>query len=332
MNTTHLLLFASLMALAVGGTHIDAGATLQDSAIATALEEGLTQSKYLALSYGAKGNEMLQEAIKARAEYYIESVGVITKLSNGDIRNIPCEEPLPNGTIKKTSYIKFQQKVRRAFFNPNDVTPYSGAMYGEQNAYVTMFDNLEKRVGLKIKTKGDVNVYKDYDTKKVSYSFWPLGCAIHSNNSYAEEVAHFYNFCDPRKTIRAYKGEWSKTDFLKVSRWNEYLSALRGCKVHAFSKGINLNESHITTKIEETDDGPKVVEVIGTPKWDEYYNSVVGELDSGEKLGTTISVNAVVLLQAYKEALSHEGKETDAPHYKRLRELCRNFKIARMVL
>ena len=82
------------------------------------------------------------------------------------------------------------------------------------------------------------------------------------------------------------------------------------------------------------DDGSSTsVENVGTPKFDVFWNMVKDDVDLWVvNRRWPMATNSFILLLAYKEALSHEGKDTDNAAYRRFREMCRDFNIARMVL
>lgn len=326
---------AAFMALeSNGAAHIEAGTTVQDEAIAVALDAGLSQDSYLAMSYGIAAEQMLNDAFEARAKYFADTATVIKHLSNGDIRNVPCMEPIPN--MPKESYLRFSRRMKLSMYVPNEPIPTYGKMYGETNAFLHLLADMERKVGRPLVMNGDhASIYKDqFDPQLVSYSAWPLGIAIHSSGSYAEEVSHFFNSMHPRMISRVYKGNWSTPDNARVTIWNEYISALRGVKVYAFAHGVNLNESHITyTSVIGQDGSSTSVENVGTPKFDVFWNLVKDEVDVWTTNGRwPIATNSYILLLAYKEAISHEGKDTDNAAYRRFREMCRDFNIARMVL
>ncbi len=314
--------------------HKGVGVTAQDEAVATAIDEGLTQAKYLALAYGEDAEEMLADAFAARGAYFTEGGEVVRHLADGDIRNVPCIEKVKG--FKAGSFLKFKNRNKSAMFKPTDITPVSGRMYGVSNAFDTLMFALRERLkrDILVTGQGKSNFRDEFDPQGLSYSFWPLGVAIHSNDAYAEEVSHFFNFTDPRKKSAMYKGTWSSPDYAKVSMWNEYVAALRGVKVHAFALGINLNESHFTTQQVVDEHGvTNTVEVAGTPRFDTYFATIEPNLDAWVAASySPVATDAFVLLLAYREAKQNEGKETDNAAYRRFRELCRNFNIARMVL
>lgn len=329
-----VFLLAISVAETYGVSHMTVGKTAQDEAIATAIDEGLTQDRYLALSYGSSAGQMLEEAYAARSEYYVEGANIIKHLSNGDIRNVIIGEPNPNGTTNRMSYLSLNRKMKNVFLKTGDPTPISGRMFGVTNAYEKLLAAFRARAGMPVKAKGDVSPYLEFDAQGASYSFWPLGCAIHSCDAYAEEVSHYFNSCDPRSKPVTYKGTWSSPDHERVSSWNELLAALRGLKVHAFASGINLNESNLTTQqVVDENFVTNTVVVAGTPRFDTYYQLVEPQIATWvENNYCPLPTNSYVLLLAYREAISHEGKETDNSAYRRLREICRNFKIAKLVL
>ena len=84
------------MAMAVGvlsaATHLEVGRTVQDEAVAMAIDEGLNQIKYLSMAYGEDAQKMLDDAFTARGSNFVEGVEVVKQYSNGDIRNVPCVE------------------------------------------------------------------------------------------------------------------------------------------------------------------------------------------------------------------------------------------------
>lgn len=338
MKSTTLSMVATALVAAVAycEQHREVGITAQDEAIATAIDGGLSQTAYLSLAYGGSAEAMLDAAFEARSAYFIETHKVVKHLALGDIRNVPCAEPTKK--VQKTSYMKFSKACNAILFKPETATPISGKMFGVDAAFQDLLARAESRIGKPIRIKGANIVSNEYsatyDPQGLSYSFWPLGAAIHAKDGYAEEVAHFFNFCDPRKPPMKYKGTWSSPDYAKVSQWNEFVAALRGLKVHAFALGVNLNESHYTMQqVVDENFVTNMVEVAGTPRFDTYYAMVEPNIDSWlASNNSPIATNAFVLLLAYREAKSNEDKETDNAAYRRLREFCRDFNIARMVL
>ena len=144
-----------------------------------------------------------------------------------------------------------------------------------------------------------------------------MGCAIHEDDAYAEEVAHFFNFVDPRAKRNNFKGTWSSTDYEKVAKWSEFLSALRGLKVYAYSLGYNLNDAPVD----------------GVSSFDAFVNAIKEKFEKWRQESRwPIATNAMVLLLAYEEAKGNEGLGTDNGAYRRLRTLCRDNNIAKMVL
>ena len=334
-RVTETCAIAALMALsAVGDNHIEVGATIQDEAVAVAIDEGLSQDRYLSMSYGESAEEMLDAAFVERAKYFVETASVIRHLANGDIRNVVIGEPPFKGPTNLQNFAKIHAKIKDAFYKPSDPMPIAGRMVGIPEAFSNLVQRQEARIGKKIKMKGDASTYPQFDRDGQSYSFWPLGIAIHDNGAYGEEVAHFFNATDPRKKPVLYKGTWTSVDYERVSRWNEFLAALRGVKVYAFSHGINLNESHYTEQqVVDTNGVTSTVWVAGTPRFDTFYQTIAQNLDSMvASHSSPLATNSFVLLLSYREALSHEGKDTDNAAYRRFREMCRNFHFARMVL
>ena len=312
MKKLIVVIGAILAANVFAAEHVQVGVTAQDEAVAIALDDGLTLPKYLSMSYGQDAQKMLDDAFEARGSNWVEGVAYVKQMSKGDIRNVPCNEPLAKSSPK--SYLQFLKRNKSATFTPDEIVPVSGRMYNEHEAFDTLVNRLVKKVGKPVVFSGEGKSrfkYK-FDLEGTSYSFWPLGAAIHSADSYAEEVAHFFNFVDPREKPNRFKGDWSSPDYAKVARWNEFLSALRGVKVYAYSVGYNLNDAGM---------------------FDTFFAKVKNDI-AVWKQGTQrpMATNAIVLLMAYEEAISHEGLESDHSAYRRLRTLCRDNYIAKMVL
>ena len=313
------------MATAFGGTHQEVGSTCQDEAVALAMDAGLSQILYLRQAYGNKAEVMLEDAFEARSEYFVETTEVVRHLAKGDIRNVPCVEPGSTNVLSKRSFVAIQSKMKSAFFSPEEPVIVSGRMFGETNAYDMLVAKTEARTNKKIVFTGNpVSTYQQNDTNGTSYSFWPLGLAVHSGDAYAEEAAHFFNATDPRVPIRNYKGTWSNPDHERVSRWNEFLAAFRGLKVDAYARGFNLN-------VEPAGSGD--TNAIPVSVFETYYAQMAPRLDGWlERSFSPVSTNSFVLLLAYREAVSHENTDTDNAAYRRLRHLCRSCKVSRMVL
>lgn len=317
MKTSIIFMFAFTSA-AFAATHIEVGTTPQDEAVAIAVDGGLTQDRYLTMSYGGDAQKMLDAAFEARGNRFVEGSAAVKHLGKGDIRNVPCVEDAAKPG-EKPSYIRFTKRQRFSLFTPDEPTPISGKMYGMQGAFNTLVENLKRRTnrGIVITGEGKTKFRDEFDPGLKSYSFWPLGCAIHAPDAYAEEVAHFFNFMDPRVAPRTFKGTWSTPDYEKVSKWNEFLSALRGVKVYAYSLGYNLND--------------QPVDKVST--FAAFFNALKGKMErwaAGDSC--PMALNAYILLLAYEEAAGNEGMGTDNGAYKRFRELCRNPEIAKMVL
>ena len=192
-------------------------------------------------------------------------------------------------------------------------------MFGNQDAFNALLVRLQEKIKKPILLTGEgKRQFRDeFDPKGKSYSFWPMGCAIHADDAYAEEIAHFFNFVDPRAKRNSFKGTWSTPDYEKVAKWNEFLSALRGLKVYAYSLGYNLNEAPID----------------GVTSFDAFVNAIKGKFERWRQESRwPIATNAMVLLLAYEEAKGNEGLGTDNGAYRRLRTLCRDNNIAKMVL
>lgn len=318
---------------ALAEPHKEVGVSMQDEAIANALDDGITQESYLTMFYGTNSQAMLDAAFDARAEYFVETGAVLKHLANGDIRNITCGEY--GAKRPKQAFLRIAQRMKSSFFSPNEKIPCGGRMFGITNAFDYLVETMRTKTGKEIRFKGAPSLFKNtYDANGTSYAFWPLGVAIHDNGGYAEEVAHFFNSMPPLDKPMVCKGTWSSPDYQKVTVWNEFIAALHGVKVHAYANGINLNIYNVTTREETDGDGnTTTVEVPDTPQFDIYYALVSPQIEGWVSSGIfPISQNAFVLLMAYREALSHEGKETDNAAYKRFREMCRNHKIAQMVL
>ena len=320
MNIKKIAMLVS-MAMAAGvlsaATHVEVGRTLQDEAVAMAIDEGLTQARYLAMAYGEDAQKVLDDAFEARGSNFVEGVEVVKKYSKGDIRNVPCVEQVKG--LKRTEYIKFVKRHKSALFAPDEPTAVSGKMFGNQEAFNQLLVGLQAKVNKPILLTGEgKRQFRDeFDPDGKSYSFWPLGCAIHEDDAYAEEVAHFFNFVDPRAKRNSFKGTWSSADYEKVAKWNEFLSALRGVKVYAYSIGCNLNNPPVD----------------GVCTFEAFRNVIRGKYEKWrEESRWPIATNAMVLLMAYEEAVEHEGKATDNAAYRRLRTLCRDHNIAKMVL
>jgi hypothetical protein len=313
-----IIVIGSILAANVfAAEHVQVGVTAQDEAVALVLDEGLTQEKYLSMSYGTDYKKMLDDAFEARGSNWVEGVAFVKQLSKGDVRNVPCIEPTPKKTVR--SYAKFMQRNRSATFTPSEVVNVSGRMFNEPDAFDTLVSRLVKKVGKPVVFSGEgKSRYKDrFDAEGISYSFWPLGIAVHSNTSYAEEVAHFFNFVDPRERPNRFKGTWSSTDYEKVSQWNEFLSAFRGVKVYAYSRGYNLNTASAD----------------GKSQFDRFFESIKTEYEQWiNGAPWPISTNAMMLLMAYEEAKMNEGLGTDNSAYRRFRTICRDNQISKMVL
>lgn len=326
MHSKKITFVAALAVVAAFGiTHQECGSSSQDEAVALAMDAGLSQILYLRLSYGDKADVMLGDAFAARAEYFVETAEVVRHLANGDIRNVPCVEPFPKGNTAKRNFVAIQSKMKSAFFSPDEPVIVSGRMFGETNAYDMLVTKTEARTKKKIVFTGNpVSPYQQNDTNGISYSFWPLGCAIHSSDAYAEEAAHFFNATDPRVPVRNYKGTWGNPDHARVSKWNEFLAAFRGLKVDAYARGFNLN-------VEPTSNGD--TNAVNISAFEFYYAEMAPRIDGWlERSFSPVSTNSFVLLLAYREAVGHENKDTDNAAYKRLRDLCRSCKVAQMVL
>ena len=319
------------MCMNLVAAHVEPGTTIFDEATALVLDGGMTHEKYLEMSYGNLASEMLDAAFEARAAMYIEDTDVIRHLANNDIRNVPCYEP---NAKTKASYIKVFKYMKNAAFKPDMTIPVSGKMYGVTNAFENLVFQMNQRTGLEIRIRGDMGKYTGLDAQEKSYSFWPLGVAIHSRDAYAEEVSHFFNFCAPNYRIVRYAGAWSSPDYATVSDWNEFIAAYHGIKVHALSLGINLNDSHITYENVTDDNGEtQTVPKIGVAKFDTYFAAVKDSLDGWITNGKSpIPTNSVVLLLAAREALSHVATPQYSKADDRFLNLCRNFNVSRMVL
>ena len=309
------------MAMAVGvlsaATHLEVGRTVQDEAVAMAIDEGLNQIKYLSMAYGEDAQKMLDDAFTARGSNFVEGVEVVKQYSNGDIRNVPCVEQVKG--VKQEEYLKFVKRNKKAFFTPDEATAVSGKMFGNQDAFNALLVGLQEKINKPILLTGEgKRQFRDeFDPKGKSYSFWPMGCAIHADDAYAEEIAHFFNFVDPKARRNNFKGTWSTPDYEKVAKWNEFLSALRGVKVYAYSLGYNLNNPPVD----------------GVCTFDAFRNAIKGKFEKWRQDSRwPIATNAMVLLMAYEEAEGNEGKGTDNAAYRRLRTLCRDHNIAKMVL
>ena len=309
------------MAMAAGvlsaATHLEVGRTLQDEAVAMAIDEGLNQTKYLSMAYGEDAQKMLDDAFTARGSNFVEGVEVVKQYSKGDIRNVPCVEQVKG--FKQEEYLKFAKRNRSALFSPDEAVNVSGRMYGNPEAFNALLAGLQSKLKKPILLTGEgKREYRDVlDPNGKSYSFWPMGCAIHADDAYAEEVAHFFNFVDPRARRNNFKGTWSTPDYEKVAKWSEFLSALRGVKVYAYSLGYNLNNPPVD----------------GVCTFEAFRNVIRGKYEKWrEESRWPIATNAMVLLMACEEAVEHEGKATDNAAYRRLRTLCRDHNIAKMVL
>jgi len=319
-----------------GAPHAEVGATAQDEAVATAIDEGLTQAKYLALAYGENAEKMLADAFAARGAYFTEGGTVVRHLADGDIRNVPCIENVKGVSVD--SFFKFKTRNKSAFFKPTDITPVSGRMYGVSNAFDTLMFKFREKVKRDIVVTGEgKSTYRDeFDPNATSYSFWPIGLAIHANDAYAEEAAHFFNFVNPRTQVRSFKGNWSNKDFEKVAKWNEFLAALRGLKVYAYSLGYNLNDDPPTSTQTVVDGNGNTTtnEVVGQTVFVSFYNVIQGKMARwmAQEKPCPLATNAFILLLAYKEAAEAENTPNDSAVYKRLRNLCRDNNIAKMVL
>ena len=311
---TAISLFISVAAFCV--THLEVGLTPQDEAVALAVDEGLTQDRYLTLCYGEDAQAMLDAAFEARGSNFVEGVAFVRNKSNGDIRNVPCVEI---GGKVRPSYMQFLKRNRGAVLKPSDSVSVSGQMFGQPNAFNALVSLLSAKVGKPIALTGEgKHIFRDeFDPAGRSYSFWPLGCAIHKPDAYAEEIAHYINFKDPRQPPRSFKGTWSNEDFEKVAKWNEFLSAFRGVKVYAYSLGFNLNDEPVD----------------GVSAFDAFYNAIQGKIKQWQDgKSCEIATNAYILLLAYAEAKAAEGTETDSSAYRRFREICRDNSVASMVL
>jgi hypothetical protein len=309
------------MAMAAGvlsaATHLEVGRTLQDEAVAMAIDEGLNQTKYLSMAYGEDAQKMLDDAFTARGSNFVEGVEVVKQYSKGDIRNVPCVEQVKG--LKQEEYLKFAKRNRSALFSPDEAVAVSGRMYGNPEAFNALLAGLQSKLKKPILLTGEgKREYRDVlDPNEKSYSFWPMGCAIHADDAYAEEVAHFFNFVDPKARRNNFKGTWSTPDYEKVAKWSEFLSALRGVKVYAYSLGYNLNNPPVD----------------GVCTFEAFRNVIRGKYEKWrEESRWPIATNAMVLLMAYEEAVEHEGKATDNAACRRLRTLCRDHNIAKMVL
>jgi hypothetical protein len=309
------------MAMAAGvlsaATHLEVGRTLQDEAVAMAIDEGLNQTRYLSMAYGEDAQKMLDDAFTARGSNFVEGVEVVKQYSKGDIRNVPCVEQVKG--LKQEEYLKFAKRNRSALFSPDEAVAVSGRMYGNPEAFNALLAGLQSKLKKPILLTGEgKREYRDVlDPNEKSYSFWPMGCAIHADDAYAEEVAHFFNFVDPKARRNNFKGTWSTPDYEKVAKWSEFLSALRGVKVYAYSLGYNLNNPPVD----------------GVCTFEAFRNVIRGKYEKWrEESRWPIATNAMVLLMAYEEAVEHEGKATDNAACRRLRTLCRDHNIAKMVL
>ena len=301
--------------VAFAAAHLEVGLTPQDEAVALAIDEGLTQDRYLTLCYGEDAQSMLDAAFETRGSNFVEGVAFVRKMSGGDIRNVPCVE----STKTRPSYMQFMKRNQGAVLKPGDTVPVSGRMYGQTNAFNVLVSKMSAKVGKAILLTGEgKHTFRDeFDPTSQSYSFWPLGCAIHEPDAYAEEIAHFFNFKDPRVPPRSFKGEWSDPDYAKVAKWNEFLAAYRGVKVYAYSLGFNLNDAPIG----------------GVNTFDAFYNAIQGKLKAWrDGKSCPLANNAYVLFLAYGEAKAAEGLESDNSAYRRFREICRDNQIAKMIL
>lgn len=299
----------------LNAAHLEIGETTQDEAVALAIDEGLTQDRYLSLCYGESAQKMLDAAYEARGTNFIEGAAFVRNKSNGDIRNVPCIEP----GSKLGSYMQFMKRNRSAILKPSDVVPVSGRMFGQPDAFNSLVSLMTKKINKHIVFSGEgKHTFRDvFDPSAQSYSFWPLGCAIHKASDYAEEVAHFFNFKDPRQPPRSFKGEWSSPDYAKVVKWNEFLAAYRGVKVYAFSIGFNLNDAPIDEN----------------PVFDIFFTAIQDEvMQWKESNSRPMATNAYILLCAFFEAKAAEGTDADNSAYRRLRELCRNNSVSAMIL
>ena len=310
---------AGVAAAAVGETHRESGATPQDEAIAAAMDEGLTQARYLA-AYGDGAAAMLEAAFEARAAFFQEDKEFVKHVSRGDIRNVPCIEPSPGLAKGLPSYLAFASRNRTVLYSPERAVPVSGAMFGETNAFDRLVNALRGRTGkdVVVTGKGKSAYREKYDREGTSYTFWPLGCAVHDRGGYAEEAAHFFDFADPRVAPAAYKGPWSSPDFQRVTLWGELLAAMRGVKVFAYGMEFDLNGEDIE----------------GVSMFAAFFNmnrSRMQKWRSGEK-ACPLAENALILMLAYEEAEGNEGKDTDNAAFRRLRTLLRNNGIWKMVL
>lgn len=198
------------MAMAAGvlsaATHIEVGRTLQDEAVAMAIDEGLNQTKYLSMAYGEDAQKMLDDAFTARGSNFVEGVEVVKQYSKGDIRNVPCVEQVKG--FKQEEYLKFVKRNKKVFFTPDEATAVSGKMFGNQDAFNVLLGGLQEKIKKPILLTGEgKRQFRDeFDPKGKSYSFWPMGCAIHADDAYAEEIAHFFNFVDPKARRNNFKG------------------------------------------------------------------------------------------------------------------------------
>ena len=332
-------LLAAACASAFGGwSHRVPGLTPQDEAVASALDAGLSQSAYLQMGYGASAAYMLDAAFEARAECWHESAAVIRAVSKGDIRNVPCVDP--DGGDTNSSYVVFALRHKVAMFSPDDAIPHYGRMFLASNAFERLVTSCETRSRRQIRFIGATNnlaFYHAFDDSGVSYSFWPLGVAVHEPDGYAEEVAHFVNFQPPRAPVPSYAGSWSEPDYARVTMWHEFLAALRGVKVHAYSLGINLNEpdsfANYFDVVSTNLDGWAAVTTNTTVRTEFDENDVeISVTNETYSAASPVSLNSYILLKAYREAAGKEGTAEDDAAYLRFRRMCRNPKIAKMVL
>ena len=310
---------AGIALVAAGAPHRERGVTLQDEAVAVAFDEGLTQSRYLSV-YGDGAEAMLEAAFEARAAFFQEDKEFVKHVSRGDIRNVPCIEPSPSLAKGLPSYLAFAARNKTVLYIPDRAVPVSGAMFGVPNAFDSLVAALRNRIGKDIIITGNgKSTYREkYDPEGTSYTFWPLGCAIHERGGYAEEAAHFFDFADPRAAPAAYRGPWSSQDFQRVTVWGELIAAMRGVKVFAYGADFNLNGD----------------EIEGVSRFAAFFDANRGLIQkwrSGE-VECAIAQNALILLLAYEEAEGNEDKSTDNAAFRRLRTLLRDKGIWKMVI
>lgn len=87
--------------------------------------------------------------------------------------------------------------------------------------------------------------------------------------------------------------------------------------MYAYSLGYNLNNPPVD----------------GVCTFDVFVNAIKGKFEKWRQESRwPIATNAMVLLLAYEEAKGNEGLGTDNAAYRRLRQLCRDNNIAKMVL